>query len=124
MCVVGIGLPLTALSMASPAFAAPGSSSGTPNECTPTHKSDTGNGENASPGPYTNSSDPSRASENGNGGGLAKGKPAAGTVGNADDKQPKGQLPGGGDDNNGYECDGNSGIARANPAHTGCRDRE
>ncbi len=61
------------------------------------------------------------ASANGGGVGKAVGKPAAGTVGKADSKTPKGQLPGGSDGNNGYECDGNSGIARTNPAHTsGC----
>ena len=44
-----------------------------------------------------------------------------GTVGNADTKNPPGQVtkfvtsP-----DNGYECDGNSGIARSNPAHTSC----
>ncbi len=62
-------------------------------------------------------------SGNGNGGGKALGKPLAGTVGRADDKNPKGQAfgPGlNGDMNNGYECDGNSGIARSNPAHTSC----
>ncbi len=59
---------------------------------------------------------------NGNGGGNAYGKPGAGEVGNADDKNPPGQYPDGGDDNNGYECDGNSGIAKTNPAHTGCAE--
>ena len=57
---------------------------------------------------------------NGNGKGKAVGKPCAGCVGNADNKNPKGQLPGGSDGNNGYECDGNHGIGRTNPAHTGC----
>ena len=42
------------------------------------------------------------------------GKPCAGSVGNADSKNPLGQLPGPQDANNGYECDGNSGIARGN----------
>lgn len=60
------------------------------------------------------------ASQNGNGGGTATGKPCAGCVGKADNKNPKGQQPGGSDHNNGYECDGNNGIARTNPAHTGC----
>jgi LPXTG-motif cell wall-anchored protein len=42
-------------------------------------------------------------------------------VGAADNKNPKGQAPDGSDHNNGYECDGNHGIGRSNPAHTGCR---
>jgi hypothetical protein len=70
-------------------------------------------------GPY----DPSNVgapSNNGNGNGNAYGKPAAGTVGKADAKNPPGQLPGPQDSNNGYECDGNSGIAKGNPAHSGC----
>jgi len=59
-------------------------------------------------------------SGNGNGDGNATGKPCAGCVGNADDKNPPGQFKDGGDPNNGYECDGNNGIAKTNPAHTGC----
>jgi hypothetical protein len=58
-------------------------------------------------------------SGNGKGEGNAWGKPAAGSVGNADHKNPPGQLPYP-DDNNGYECDGNEGIGMTNPAHTGC----
>ncbi|MCM8627230.1 hypothetical protein [Accumulibacter sp.] len=58
-------------------------------------------------------------SGNGNGNGNALGKPAAGTVGNADAKNPPGQLPFP-DDNNGYECDDNSGIGLGNPAHSFC----
>ncbi|HVE46038.1 MAG TPA: hypothetical protein VNA57_04745 [Acidimicrobiales bacterium] len=61
---------------------------------------------------------PGDPSGNGNGGGKAAGRPDAGTVGNADTKNPKGQGPDGGDGNRGYECDGNRGIARGNPAHT------
>ena len=57
---------------------------------------------------------------NGNGQGDATGRPCAGCVGSADDKYPPGQAPGGSDANNGYECDGNSGIGKTNPAHTGC----
>jgi len=60
-------------------------------------------------------------SGNGNGGGKAKGKPCAGCVGKADNKNPKGQAPDGRDRNAGYECDRNRGIGRTNPAHTGCR---
>jgi len=57
---------------------------------------------------------------NGNGNGKAVGKPCAGCVGKADNKNPKGQMPGGSDHNKGYECDGNNGIGKTNPAHTGC----
>jgi len=71
------------------------------------------------PGPYNGDPDGS-PSGNGNGDGNATGQPCAGCVGNADDKNPPGQLPGPQDNNNGYECDGNSGIAKTNPAHTGC----
>ena len=76
-------------------------------------------GANGDCGAYcpTNVGDPSG---NGNGGGNATGRPAAGTVGNADSKNPPGQAPDGTDSNNGYECDGNSGIGKTNPAHTGC----
>jgi hypothetical protein len=57
---------------------------------------------------------------NGNGDGQATGKPCAGCVGRADNKNPPGQQPDGTDANNGYECDGNNGIGKTNPAHTGC----
>ena len=60
-------------------------------------------------------------SGNGNGKGKSVGKPCAGCVGKADNKNPKGQRPNGSDHNNGYECDGNHGIGRTNPAHTGCK---
>jgi hypothetical protein len=46
-------------------------------------------------------------------------KPCAGCVGKADNKNPKGQAANGRDRNNGYECDGNKGIAHATSAHTG-----
>lgn len=76
-------------------------------------------GSPSNPNPYrsTRSGAPSL---NGNGQGQAVGKPCAGCVGRADNKNPKGQQPGGSDPNNGYECDGNHGIGRTNPAHTGC----
>lgn len=77
-----------------------------------------GNGANEH-GPYDSTRDGS-PSDNGNGEGAATGEPCAGCVGHADNKNPAGQLPGPSDANNGYECDGNSGIARGNPAHTGC----
>jgi hypothetical protein len=101
------------------------SSNGNPNAgCNQTPYPSEGNGANHS-GPYDDTCVPA-PSGNGNGGGNATGKPCAGCVGNADEKNPKGQYPGGGgshyagDHNNGYECDGNHGIARTNPAHTGC----
>jgi hypothetical protein len=73
---------------------------------------------------------PAGPSQNGAGDGNANGKPCAGCVGNADDKNPKGQAPDGPNDhNNGYECDrkgqgenqGNNGVGWGNPAHTGCQ---
>ena len=70
-------------------------------------------------GPYCSTRDGS-PSGNGNGNGQAKGKPCAGCVGKADNKNPKGQYPNGSDHNAGYECDRNHGIGRTNPAHTGC----
>jgi hypothetical protein len=63
------------------------------------------------------------ASLNGNGDGNAVGKPCAGCVGKADNKNPPGQEkqdPAGTFPNNGYECDTNNGIGKTNPAHTGC----
>ncbi|HWL37235.1 MAG TPA: hypothetical protein VNQ77_13715 [Frankiaceae bacterium] len=59
-------------------------------------------------------------SENGKGDGEANGKPCAGCVGKADNKNPPGQAPDGSDHNAGYECDRNQGIGKTNPAHTGC----
>ena len=81
---------------------------------------DNGHGANVT-GPYDSTRDgaPS-ANGNGNGNGVATGKPCAGCVGKADNKNPPGQMPDASDGNNGYECDGNHGIARSNPAHTGC----
>ncbi|MDQ4144775.1 MAG: hypothetical protein M3198_13745 [Actinomycetota bacterium] len=69
--------------------------------------------------PYDSTCDGS-PSMNGNGGGNANGKPCAGCVGAADNKNPPGQMPNGTDANNGYECDGNNGVGKTNPAHTGC----
>ena len=75
----------------------------------------------ANDGPYTGDPDGS-PSGNGNGGG-GDDRPCAGCVGNADDKNPPGQLPGPDDDgDNGYECDSNSGGGKTNPAHSGCPD--
>jgi hypothetical protein len=99
----------------STATSGPGSSG---QGCDGSHNSNTGHGANHS-GPYDNTCDGS-PSLNGNGNGQATGKPCAGCVGNADDKNPKGQYPNGSDHNAGYECDRNHGIGRSNPAHTGC----
>lgn len=79
----------------------------------------TGNGANTS-GAYDSTRNGS-PSLNGNGGGQAVGKPCAGCVGKADNKNPKGQAPNGSDNNAGYECDTNHGIGQTNPAHTGCQ---
>jgi len=70
-------------------------------------------------GAYCSTRDGS-AAQNGNGNGAAVGKPCAGCVGKADNKNPPGQQPNGSDHNKGYECDANHGIGRTNPAHTGC----
>jgi hypothetical protein len=100
--------------------------------CDGSHGSDTGNGANTDDGgaggnEYHNTCD-GTASDNGNDSGGAGGRPCAGCVGNADDKNPPGQHRNGDDANNGYECDGNNGVggkksspAAGNPAHTGCR---
>ena len=56
------------------------------------------------------------------GNGNATHQPAAGTKGKADAKQPPGQAPDGSDHNKGYECDGNQGVGKTNPAHSGCGD--
>jgi hypothetical protein len=69
--------------------------------------------------PYDSTCDGS-PSQNGNGIGNATGRPCAGCVGAADNKNPRGQFPDGTDPNNGYECDGNNGVGKTNPAHTGC----
>ncbi len=72
-------------------------------------------------GPYDSTTDGS-PSGNGNGDNDNGNKPCAGCVGNADDKNPPGQLPGPEDDGDkGYECDGNSGVGKTNPAHSGCK---
>jgi hypothetical protein len=101
----------------STATSGPGNSS---QGCDGSHNSNTGHGANHS-GAYDNTCDGS-PSGNGNGNGKATGKPCAGCVGNADDKNPKGQYPNGSDHNAGYECDRNHGIGRSNPAHTGCTE--
>ena len=78
------------------------------------------NGQCPSPGAYCSTRNGS-PSLNGNGDGKAVGKPCAGCVGKADNKNPQGQRPNGSDHNAGYECDRNNGIGKTNPAHTGCK---
>lgn len=72
-------------------------------------------------GPYDSTCDGS-PSQNGNGDGEATGRPCAGCVGSADDKNPPGQGSGGNDPNAGYECDRNHGVGSGNPAHSGCQN--
>lgn len=102
-------------------------------ECSDSHHSNTGHGANNDEG-YQSTCDPADFGGNGqeDSPGEHTGKPCAGCVGNADDKNPPGQVPDGGDANSGYECDGrdrpferqegngNHGIGDENPAHTGC----
>jgi hypothetical protein len=96
-----------------------GKSSGDTTSPQPPSKADfSGHGANMH-GPYDSTRDGS-PSGNGNGNGNAVGKPCAGCVGKADNKNPHGQMPNGSDPNAGYECDRNHGIGRTNPAHTGC----
>jgi hypothetical protein len=96
--------------------------SGDPSQPQPVSTADqnSGGANGACPGgPYCSTRDGS-ASGNGNGNGQAVGKPCAGCVGKADNKNPPGQNPDGSDPNAGYECDRNHGVGRTNPAHTGC----
>jgi hypothetical protein len=95
------------------AWAAPNGQSGPP-----PHGCDQAN-EDGVGGAYHSTCDGS-PSQNGNGNGRATGRPCAGCVGAADNKNPPGQAPDGSDPNNGYECDGNNGVGKTNPAHTGC----
>jgi len=103
---------------------APGSTV-TPKDCPNTFTGvNTGNGANTS-GAYDSTCNGTPAlngnSDSSNASSDDKGKPCAGCVGNADFKNPPGQAPDGSDGNNGYECDGNNGIGKTNPAHTGCK---
>lgn len=83
--------------------------------CDGSPRPDSGDGANQSGHPYESNC---QGLPSGNGQGKAR--PCAGCVGDADDKFPPGQAPDASDHNNGYECDGNEGIAKTNPAHTGC----
>jgi hypothetical protein len=95
--------------------------SGDPTQPQPPSNADfSGHGANRHGG-YDSTRDGS-PSLNGNGGGEANGKPCAGCVGRADNKNPPGQAPDGRDHNAGYECDRNKGVGRGNPAHTGCKE--
>lgn len=109
----------TTLTVKVPTRLSPSAGPGCTNPHTASGSTYSGNGGPGPANPYASTCD-GRASGNGNGGGAATGKPCAGCVGNADNRFPPGQAPGGSDANNGYECDGNSGIAKENPAHTGC----
>lgn len=82
-------------------------------------KNNTGANDTSASNPYKSTRDGS-PSENGKGDGKAVGKPLAGEVGKADNKNPAGQAPSGADANAGYECDRNQGVGQTNPAHTGC----
>ncbi|HSE54944.1 MAG TPA: hypothetical protein VLB03_04385 [Nocardioidaceae bacterium] len=101
-----------------------GGTSGDPDEPQPVSNADENdggaNGDCPDDGPYCSPRD-GKDSKNGQGEGKAEGKPCAGCVGKADNKNPPGQMPDGTDDNKGYECDKNNGIGKTNPAHTGCK---
>lgn len=89
-------------------------------------KSDTGHGANQGE-EYDNTCDDAGYDPipgNGVGEGERTGIPCTGCVGQADDKNPPGQMPNADEDgNNGYECDDNQGIGKTNPAHTGCSEQ-
>ena len=99
--------------------------SGDPNQPQPLSNADQNSGGangQCPDGTYCSTRDGS-ASQNGNGNGNANGKPCAGCVGKADNKNPPGQEkqdPANTFPNNGYECDNNNGVGKSNPAHTGC----
>jgi hypothetical protein len=96
---------------------------GSPTEPQPASNADyTGNGANTH-GSYDSTRDGS-PSANGSDTGEATGRPCAGCVGAADNKNPQGQYPNGSDHNAGYECDRNQGIGQTNPAHTGCTEAD
>ena len=131
---LGLNL-LTGIAGATPASTSSTSSSPSQAkyECSDSHHSNTGHGAN-NDGGYQSTCDETDFGGNGqeSGPGKQTGKPCAGCVGNADDKNPPGQFPDGSDHNSGYECDGrdrpadnqqgngNHGIGDENPAHTGC----
>jgi hypothetical protein len=106
------------LTITVPQFAGGVDTSSCPNKHLTSSKTTNGNG-SIDGNNYASTCD-GRPSGNGNGNGMSTGKPCAGCVGNADNKNPPGQFPDGTDHNAGYECDRNHGIGRTNPAHTGC----
>jgi hypothetical protein len=109
----------------SAAAMASGNPNGDPSQPQPLSNADTNSGGangQCPDGTYCSTRDGS-PSQNGVGDGQANGKPCAGCVGSADNKNPPGQEkqdPLGTFPNNGYECDNNQGIGQSNPAHTGC----
>ena len=114
--------------LAGPALADAGNGNGSSASATDTSQPQPQSNADSNPGGANNDGDcgsycstrDGSPSQNGNGNGNAEGKPCAGCVGKADNKNPPGQQPDGSDANNGYECDANHGIGRSNPAHTGC----
>ena len=99
--------------VAAPAVSSNSGTSGSPLQPQPRSNADNnGRGANVTGG-FDSTRDGS-ASHNGN----ATGQPPAGSKGKADNKNPPGQLQN--DHNRGYECDGNRGVGKTNPAHTGC----
>jgi len=99
------------------------STQGTPPAPQPKSNADQkGGGANGDCGDYCSTTrDPSGNGRGDEHGAKAWGKPCAGCVGKADNKNPPGQFKNGSDHNAGYECDRNQGIGKTNPAHTGCK---
>ena len=116
---------VAAIGLMSPITALADGTSGDPSQPQPLSNADQNDGgaNGQCPGAIYCSTRDGSPSENGNGDGNANGKPCAGCVGKADNKNPPGQEkqdPAGTFPNNGYECDNNNGIGKTNPAHTGC----
>jgi LPXTG-motif cell wall-anchored protein len=118
---LGVGVGLSVLVGAAAAEPDEDNPSSAKYECSDSHHSDTDHGANNDDG-YQSTCDETDFGGNGqeDGPGNQTGKPCAGCVGNADDKNPPGQLPGPEDENSGYECDDNEGVGQGNPAHSGC----
>src|SRR4051812_48051065 len=109
--------------LSSVAMAAPPSGDLSQPQPLSTADTNTGGANGQCPGGIYCSTRDGSPSLNGNGDGNASGRPCAGCVGKADNKNPPGQEstdPAGTFPNNGYECDTNNGIGKSNPAHTGC----
>lgn len=91
-----------------------------PQPLSPADDNDGGANGDCPEGEYCSTRD-GESSENGAGDGDASGRPCAGCVGKADNKNPPGQAPNADEDGDrGYECDDNQGVGQGNPAHTGC----